>query len=372
MRRSYVIASALAIGVAGWILSGQLDGADAPRPPLQVEEARTVPPLPRVRVRTFTARETVNELVLFGRTEAERRVDLKAETMGRVVAVGAIKGQTLDKGDVIVRLALDDRQARLDEARARLEHERIAFDAARRLSLKEFRSKVQLAEAKAKLGAGKAALARIQTDIDRTVIRAPFAGVLDERPMEIGDYVAVGTVVARMVDLDPILVVGSVSERDVARIEVGARASTRLVTGQRLEGRVRYVSRMGDDATRTFRVEVAVPNPGATVAEGLTTELRLPTARARAHRVSPAVLTLSDKGVVGVKAVDAEGRVVFHPVRLIADGPEGAWLAGLPDEVTLITVGQEFVRPGQTVRPEPEGGDGAATPSGRTAREETS
>ena len=374
MRRSYLIAAALGVGVAGWILSGQLDGADSPRPPPS-EESRAAASLPSVRVRAFAARETVNELVLFGRTEAERQVDLKAETVGRVVAVGATKGEFLDKGAIIVRLAMDDRQARLEEAKARIEHERIAFDAARRLSLKEFRSKVQLAEAKAKLETAKAALARIQTDIARTVIRAPFAGVLDDRPVEIGDYVAVGAVVARIVDLDPILIVGSVSERDVARIDVGTTAWARLVSRERVEGRVRYVSRMGDDATRTFRVEVAVPNPGAAVAEGLTVELRLPTARVRAHRVSPAVLTLSDKGVVGVKAVDAGGRVVFHPVRLIADGPEGAWLAGLPDEVTLITVGQEFVRPGQRVRPVPEGKDGDAGSSnsqGQSAGEETS
>jgi multidrug efflux system membrane fusion protein len=371
MRRSYLIAAALGLGVAGWVLSGQLDGADSPRQPLSAAmETQTAAALPRVRVRAFSARETVNELVLFGRTEAERQVDIKAQTTGRVVAVGAAKGQTLRRGSVIVRLALDDRQARLEEARARFDHERIAFDAARRLSLKEFRSKVQLAEAKAKLEAAKAALARIQTDIAHTVIGAPFAGVLDNRPAEIGDYVAVGVVVARIVDLDPILVVGSVSERDVARIDVGAKAWARLVTGQRLEGRVRYVSRMGDDATRTFRVEVAVANPGAAVAEGLTAELRLPTARVRAHRVSPAVLTLSDQGVVGVKAVDAGGRVVFHPVRLIADGPEGAWLVGLPENVTLITVGHEFVRPGQRVRPEPDDGD-AASPV-RTVGEETS
>jgi membrane fusion protein, multidrug efflux system len=371
MRRSYLIAASLSLGIAGWIVSGQLDGASTPhRPSSAASDMGATPPLPRVRVRASTARETVNELVLFGRTEAERQVDIKAETVGRVVAVGAAKGQTLGKGGVIVRLAMDDRQARLEEAKARLAHERIAFDAARRLSLKEFRSKVQLAEANSKLEAAKAALARIQMDVAHTIIRAPFDGVLDDRPAEVGDYVAIGTVVARVVDLDPILVVGSVSERDVARIDVGAKAWARLVTGQRLEGRVRYVSRMGDDATRTFRVEVAVPNPGSAVAEGLTTELRLPTARVRAHHVSPAVLTLSGEGVVGVKAVDAGGRVVFHPVRLIADDPEGAWLAGLPDNVTLITVGHEFVRSGQRVRPEPEDGDPGSQV--RTAVEETS
>ena len=58
--------------------------------------------------------------------------------------------------------------------------------------------------------------------------------------------------------------------------------------------------------------------------------------------------------MVGVKTVDADRMVVFHPVHMIADTPEGIWLGGLPDEVTVIIVGQEYVRAGQRVRPVPE------------------
>jgi len=123
-----------------------------------------------------------------------------------------------------------------------------------------------------------------------------------------------------------------------------------LPDGRTLSGELRYISRAGQSDTRTFRVEVWIANPDGLVPEGLTTELRLPTGRTRAHRGSPAILTLDDNGVIGVKAVDAEHRVVFHPVRILGDTPDGIWLGNLPETLTLITVGQEFVRVGQQVR----------------------
>src|SRR3546814_14385271 len=86
----------------------------------------------------------------------------------------------------------------------------------------------------------------------------------------------------------------------------------------------------------------------------MTAEIALPLSATQAHRVSPAVLTLSDKGEIGVKAVDADNRVVFHPVKIVDTDGEGTWVTGLPEQVTLITVGQEYVGPGDSVRSVPE------------------
>ncbi|MBL6946526.1 MAG: efflux RND transporter periplasmic adaptor subunit, partial [Rhodospirillales bacterium] len=172
--------------------------------------------------------------------------------------------------------------------------------------------------------------------------------------------VEVGSTVARVVDLDPILIVGSVAERNVSAVAVGTLGVVRLVTGEEVGGTVRYVSKVGAEETRTFRVEVEVDNPNGKIAEGLTTELRLPLGRVFAHRVSPAVLTLSDKGVVGIKAVGNGDVVEFFPAQLIADTPDGIWLGGLPEQLRLITVGQEFVRIGQHVVPVQEGDGGAS------------
>src|SRR3546814_20669342 len=86
----------------------------------------------------------------------------------------------------------------------------------------------------------------------------------------------------------------------------------------------------------------------------MTAEIALPLSATQAHRVSPAVLTLSDKGEIGVKAVDADNRVVFHPVKIVDTDGEGTWVTGLPEQVTLITVGTEYVGPGDSVRGVPD------------------
>ncbi|MBL6927641.1 MAG: efflux RND transporter periplasmic adaptor subunit [Rhodospirillales bacterium] len=361
MKRSYLFAVLVAISVVGWIMSGQIgqtsvtEGVD---PIVATAAADEV--LPKVRVRAMVAQERENEIFLFGRTEAVRNVDVMTETKGRVVSRLVKKGDWVKRGDVLVRIAMDDRKARLAQAQALVEQRKIAYEAAQKLSKKQFRSVVTLAQNKADLESAKAALAAIKLDIQRCTIRAPFAGVVDRLPAEIGYVVDVGSTVARIVDLDPILVVGSVAERNVSAVAVGALGVVRLVTGEEVGGTVSYVSKVGAEATRTFRVEVEVDNPNGDIAEGLTTELRLPLGRVFAHRVSPAVLTLSDEGIIGVKAVGNENVVEFYPAELIADTPDGVWLRGLPEKLNLITVGQEFVRVGQRVIPVQEADGGAS------------
>jgi multidrug efflux system membrane fusion protein len=354
MKNSYIVAAGLAVAVTGWVLSGQIGEGRTPdgaAPDRMAADDGARQRLAEVRVRRLEALEHVREIVLYGRTEADRMVRLRVETAGRVASVAVDKGDAVKRGALVARLAMDDRPARLAEAEASVDHYKIAYEAARKLSQKAFRSAVQLSDAKAKLAAAEAARERIRVDMAHTKVRAPFDGVIEALPIEVGDYVAVGAEVATVVDLTPIVVVAEIAERDIDRLEVGSQARLRLAGGGELTGRIRFVSRVGIKATRTFRVEVAVDNPGARIAEGLTAELRLPIGRTMAHRVSPSVLTLSDVGAIGVKAVADDGSVRFHPVTIIADTPDGVWLGGLPRQVTLITVGQEFVRAGQRVTP---------------------
>ena len=121
--------------------------------------------------------------------------------------------------------------------------------------------------------------------------------------------------------------------------------------GRVVDGIVSYVGIVAHPLTRTYAVELEIANPDGRVIEGLTAELELPIAEVMAHRVSPAVLSLADNGEVGVKAVDDANRVVFHPVEILGGTEDSIWLGGLPDTLTMIVVGQEFVQPGQIVRP---------------------
>ncbi len=352
MKRSIVIASLLGLAAVGWIASGQIghsdSGPEVQKPPANLEASANVA---SVRVRKQTATPYRVDVVLRGSTEAVRKVNVKAETFGRVVELNAQRGGSVESGEVMVRLSPEERPAMLDEARALYEQRRIEYEAARKLSKKGFRAETQLAASKADLEAAGAAVQRAKVALENIVIRAPFDGFVDERMVEIGDFIDKGDPITKVVDLDPILIVTQINERSIKQLSVGEPGYARLITGDEVEGKIRFVSAVADPQTRTFRVEIEVPNPDLKIPDGLSADVRLPLQEISAHLVSPAILSLTDSGEVGVKVVDKDNLVTFIPASIVANGATGVWLSGLPDEITLITVGQEFVTDGQEVLP---------------------
>lgn len=368
MNRSLLLAGIFAVGAVAWIASGSLGGGDS-QPDLRNSPAplESEVAVPEVRVRASNADEHLRELVVFGQSEAVRNVQLKAEIAGPIAELPAEKGAMLAEGAAIARIAEQERPAELAKAKALLAQRRIEVEAARKLSEKGYRAQTSLAAAEAELQAAEAAVRLARVNLDKLVVTAPFAGVLDERSVELGDFVDRGDPVGRLVDLDPLLVVAYVSESDVESIAVGDRGTARLAgRPEPVEGRVRFVAASAETATRTFRVELEVDNPDGRLPVGATAELRLPVDRVPAHYVSPAVLTLDTGGRVGVNTVDAEDRVVFRPVEVLAQDDGGVWLAGLPERIRLISVGQEYVVDGQQVRPVAEAEVDARQPGPRS------
>jgi multidrug efflux system membrane fusion protein len=353
MKSSYAIAFLVALLAAGWILSGQLGPSG---PPAKAEDEQVVslavqPTPPQVQVRKQVAEPLTREITVTGETRASRRVILRAETAGPVVSVPVPRGSRVELGQVIARIALDDRSARLSQAQALLVQRQLEYDAAVKLAEKNFRAATSVAEANALLDAARAAVRIVEVNISKTTISAPFGGILDQRPVEVGDFLEIGAEVGLIVDLDPCLVVAQVSEREIDMLRLGGPGTATLVNGDVVEGRISYISAVADPATRTFRVELEVANPGGRIMEGLTSQLRLPVGVVSAHFMSRALLTLAGDGTVGVKAVDDDGIVRFYPVEIVDDMADGVWLSGPPPRFTLITVGQEFVRPGMRVEP---------------------
>ena len=346
IKSSHIMAATLALGTVAWIGSGVV-GSNEPRANADANALIDEALLPFVRVAHSVAQSVDREIVLFGHTQAIKRADIAAEISGRINKKLINKGDVVKKGQVLYTGGLN---YHYNTPKAKLEHKKISFNAAQRLSKKQFQSKVKLAEEKANLEAAKATLKAIQTDISKTSIRAPIDGLVNELPLSVGDYVKSGDVVSVIVDLNPIKIVGQVSERDVSRVRLGANAMAQLADGQKVQGAVKYISRIGSSTTRTFTIDVWVDNASSAIPEGLTAELHLPAENERAHFVSPAVLTLDSEGAIGVKAVNNEGIVTFHRVQIISDTTEGIWLGGLPERITLITVGQEFVLEGHKVR----------------------
>lgn len=352
MRRSVIIAAAFAVLAMAWILSGQFDRtrqpAQADTKPAAEAAGRS---LPAVRVRIIVPRRLDRARIVNGRTEASRVVDLRAELDGRIVEIGAREGDTVKRDAVIARIATEDRKARLAHAAALLKQRELEYQAAIRLSKRGFRANTKLAEARAYRDSALARLARMRIDLRHTVVRAPFDGVLEFRTTEVGAFVKVGDTLARIVDLDPVLVVGHVSERGIADIAVGAKGRAVLADGARLQGIVRFVGSVADPQTRTFKVELEISNQDLAVRAGVTAELSLPRPPILAHKISPALLTLNDAGLIGVKIVEAGDIVRFVAIEILGNAIDGIWIGGLDERVRLITVGHEFVETGQRVRP---------------------
>ncbi len=350
MRPSWLIAAVIAIVATGWILSGQLPGPDSAEAEVKAAAVEAAPrPLAKVRVDQVTAEPMVNTLILQGRTLADRKVEIRAEATGLIEAVLVPRGARVASGTALVRIDIDDRLAKLDEANALLAQRQIEFDAAQQLNERGYRANTQLAQAQAALDAARALVEIAELAVENLTIRAPFDGVVEDRHVEIGDYVDYGDPVAMLVDLDPLRIVGQVSERYLGRIELDRPGSARLVDGREVEGVVSYVGTVADEVTRTFTVEIEIDNPHGRMIEGLTAELTLPIDQVTGHRVSPAVLSLSADGDVGIKAVDENDLVVFHPIEILGGTEDSIWVGGLPDTLTMIVVGQEFVRAGQKV-----------------------
>ena len=343
--KSWLMSGGMVLVVVIWLLSGQFGADDADQ--VATNSARTAESA--VRVRTQSAAAVTRTIVVNGKTAPARVVHLAAETDGRIEYVGARRGASLEKEDVIVRLDQRDRAARIAEAEATLRQREVEYQGRLRLKTESYVSEAQLQEAVALLEAAKAELTRARLDLSYMTIRAPFAGALQARDVEVGDFVVRGDPVATFVDNRTIIVSANVSEFDARFVDIGKEATAVLATGETVRGRIRYVAPVADEATRTFEVELEVDNRDGALRAGGTAELRIPAEEVLAHRISPSLLTLDDAGNVGVKIVDADGRVEFIVADIALSSNEGVWLAGLPETATIITVGQGYVASGTLV-----------------------
>jgi multidrug efflux system membrane fusion protein len=349
--RPWIIAVLITAAVVLWLASGALTPDHGE--PVAVSPAGNgaEPAIPRVQVSTRQAQPVTRYLSIYGRTVPARVVELKAETNGRVAAIGLQRGFRAREGQLLLELDLRDRQARLGQARASVAEHQTAYNGQLELRQQGYVSETQLAQTLAQLESARAELLRAELDLEYMKIRAPFTGVLQDRTVEVGDFVRAGDPVATFVDDTSLIVTGSVAEQDAGNVREGGPATALLVTGQEARGRIRYVAPVADESTRTFTVELEIPNPDGSLPAGVTAEMRIPAGEVMAHRVSPALLSLDADGKLVVKTVNELNRVVFHPVEIARSETGGVWVTGLPEKAGIIVVGQGYVSRGQTVSP---------------------
>jgi multidrug efflux system membrane fusion protein len=340
------------IGFAAWMGTGKFSSVGSAAPEAETKKAETEKPalpLRTVAVITPPRIQHARAIRISGQTEAEKRALLATRVMGIIDSLPVRQGEHVNKGDLILRLEAEDKEAAVRMTESMVAQRQAEADAAERLVKGGNAPKLQADQARAALAAAQSELEKAKAELAQYTIYAPFNGVIDRVPVERGSAILAGTEVATLINLDPLLAVGEVSERDLKYLTLGGEADIRLVDGTTVKGTLRYISRDASAPTRTFRVEVAIPNEDKELPAGMTAEITLRAPPAEAILLPRSVVTLSARGDLGIRAVDKDANVVFFPIDIIDDTPRGLILGGIPSEARIIVAGQDLVTEGDRV-----------------------
>ena len=355
MRKTYLTATFIAVCIIGWIATGLLEEEAAPLPQTiseknaQQRAQAEDRPLTTVRVTTSYAVEQDRLTSVRGQTTNERSVVVQSQVGGLVQKRWVERGSVVGQGDVLCEISVEDRDANLKEAMAGLAQAKLDLDGAKQLAAKGLQSDAVIAGAAARMAAAEAVVQRRKLEKSRLKITAPFAGVVEDTHMEVGQFVTPGASCVTLVDLDPMLLIGEVSEQHLAGLKPGLPVTATLSNGDVVAGVLRFVAHVAAPGTRTYAIEALVANPDFSIASGMTAALSIAVEQVKVHQITPALLVLDDEGQSGVRGVTGDQRVRFYSVELIAEGNEGVWVSGLPDVVDLIVVGQQTVVAGEQV-----------------------
>ena len=371
-RTGPLVAVLIAAGVGGWMWSGDvIEGGIGPRgEPVIIAERNEAAEAELFAVRTVVVepRERAETLIVRGRTEADASIPVRTETAGTLERRLVEKGDAVGAGTEVCRIDAGTResvlvQARAARAQAQASLEQAEFDLQSNEQLVErgFATESRLQglraaadAARAQIAQADAQIAQAEEEIARTVVVARASGIVQDPIAEPGDVLQVGGVCITLVDLDPLVVTGQVPETQVGALATGMEAAVRLVTGEEVGGRLRFIAPAADPETRTFAVEVAVPNPESRLRAGVTATALIPLEPTEATPILASWVTLDDDGRLGVGTVEDDGTVGFAPVRVLAQDTETTWVAGLSGGTRVITLGADYVVPGQRVAFEDE------------------
>ena len=298
----------------------------------------------------------VDAVSVTGTVEADRDIVVASEEGGVIREVAVAKGRRVAAGQPIAMI--DDRLLRAQydqmQAEARLAEE--TWQRQRRLWEEDsIGSELSYLQAKYRAETSAASARAAETRLERTTVRAPIAGVLDDRFVEVGSTVAVGSPVARIIDADPLKVVAGVPERYAGQVRTGSAAMVSFESGAEVEGRVSFVGTAVDGQNRTFEVEVEVPNRSGDLKPGMVANLLVQRGdRMDAILVPRDAVLRGEAGYIVYVVEQSEGSMPVAVARIVRTGSGAAGRVvieeGLNEGDRVIITGQQQVAAGDRVR----------------------
>ncbi|HDZ44210.1 hypothetical protein LCGC14_0368730 [marine sediment metagenome] len=323
------------------------------------EVTTTTPPAPRrVTVQTIQPIPQLPDIIeLPGMAQPKRVVHVTAEVSGRIEEILATEGAPIscdETASVIVRLNTDLLQAEYNRFKSEADYHQRDYERLEQARTRGVATQTEVDQARMRAETLKAQMQLAEAMLERSVIKAPIDGIVNLLPVEEGEYVQPGTLVAEIVDLDEIKVVVDVPERDVAFMELGAAVPVIVNKlggeAKTFAGTITYISRLADTRTFTSRIEVTVDNRDGRLRTGQIVDVRL------TRRI------IADAVMIRLDAVlpDETGHLVYVVIDGLAkrravslgifQGNLVQIVSGLSAGDQLIVENHQYVAEGQTVQ----------------------
>ena len=251
--------------------------------------------------------------------------------------------------EIAQKLASQNFSAPVEQAQLKADYETARMALARIDLAKNHKSEVDISQSQARLATARSNLAVLRDQLKKSTITAPTSGWLETVAVDVGEQVGAGTPVATILNMDEVTIIVGVPQTDIAQISVGDRVTVDVAGAGRRDGVVSRIASITSSKTRTFNVEVTVPNPDRRLRAGMSVEATIDVGFLPAFGMSPAHLSVAGDGSLTAK-VSENGVVRVVPVELVRSGVEQVFVSGLADGDTLLTFGQAFVEAGDTVR----------------------
>lgn len=309
------------------------------RPPVEVSALTVEPePLPQ-------------SLEATGSLQAVQELTLAPEVAGRVVAIRFEAGMSVEAGMPLVELNDAPERAQLAEAVSRAQFARLQLDRSRRLVATDAATQQLLDQRVTEQEQADATVQRIEAVIAQKTIRAPFAGLLGIRRVNLGQYVNPGDVLATLTALDRLYANFTVPQQELSKLELGGAVTVRTdaYPGQEFAARINAIEPMVQQDTRNVRVQATLGNPDRKLRPGLYVTVGIAQPPRPSAILVPATAIQTSASGDSVLVV-RDGKAAPVPVttgqrrgdRIVVE-------TGLGSGDVVITSGQLRVQPGATV-----------------------
>ncbi len=314
-------------------------------------------------ISTFTVKEEVfnHYLELQGNVSTKNLLVIYPEYAGILSKVYVREGQYVKKGQILAKIDDGGLSQQLAQLQIRSDLAKTTFERQDRLWKQNIGSEMQYLQAKSNFEVQQQAVNQIQIQLDKTIVKAPFSGTIDDIISEQGSVVAPGqSQLMRIVNLDNMYIETNVPESNILTVVKNKTVIVEFpVLGKTIHAKIRQASNYINPANRTFKVEIAVPNKDKSIKPNLTVKLKINDyTNEKALLIPQSIISENSKGEQYIYVIidKQEDNIAVVKKAIIQTGKTQGdvieVLSGIENGTEVINEGARRVEEGQTVQVE--------------------